>query len=117
VLAGAALFAAAASPSFWLSLVGMRETYRLAEMTRVMDRSKGLGGQVLGYNYLRSPEWVHPLARASGAAAGFGPALIASLLLFERIAHGPLRVTLCGNCGRRLRGLTEPACPFCSATF
>lgn len=117
IAAGAALFGAAAYPSYWLSILAMREAYRAGERTGIMNGSLGLAGQILGYSYFRSPVWMHPVARGLGAALGFGPALLSSLVLAERISRGKLRVTLCGSCGRRLERLADPACPACSTRF
>ncbi len=117
ILVAAAVFSVLLYPSLYLNLVATRETYRLAEITGIMTRTGNLGGQILGYNYLRSPAWMHPTAHFVGAAVGFGPALVLALLTFERVAFGPLRATLCGRCGRRLRNLSRPACPACGAEF
>ena len=56
-------------------------------------------------------------ARFVGAAVGYGPALALALLALDRVAFGPLRATLCGRCGRRLKNLVRPECPGCGASF
>ena len=55
IAAGAALFGAAAYPSYWLSILAMREAYRAGERTGIMDGRHGPAGQLLGYTYLRTP--------------------------------------------------------------
>jgi hypothetical protein len=117
VLVAGSVFGVLLYPSFDLDLIAMRETYRLGELTGIMHRGGNLGGQIMGYNYLRSPAWMHPMAHLVGALAGYGPALVLALLAFDRIAFGPLRATLCGRCGRRLEHLSRPACPACGAVF
>jgi hypothetical protein len=119
VVIGATAMDALAWPSFWTSLVVRRECYRLAEFVGIMDPSGSLGGQVAGYNFQRSPAWVHPASEFIAAVIGFAPALALALLLMHRIGFGPLgwRATLCGRCGAKLRGLTEPRCAACGAEF
>ncbi len=112
-----ALFAAALRPSLTISLYALRETYRTAEMLGIMNPKGRLGGQVMGFNYQRDPAWVHRAAEHIAVAVGYGPALIAALLLFERVGFGPLWATLCGRCGGRLKGLAKPECPHCGAPF
>jgi hypothetical protein len=114
--AAAAAFAALAYPSFWLYLLSWRELLRLAAVCGLFAQSRGLGGQILGYNYYRDPPWVHAVAMALAAMAGFGPALVASIALMRRI-RGSAEPTLCGACGSTLRGLAEPKCPACGAGF
>jgi hypothetical protein len=115
VTAAAALFASLAWYSFDLSLRARREVYRAAEFAGLMNPTGPLGGQIKGFNYQRNPAWVHLVASVLGAAAGFGPVLVATLLLYHRIAYGPFAATLCGRCGATLRNLAEPRCPRCRA--
>jgi hypothetical protein len=111
-LAGAALFAALLFPSRWLELRAVRELLRGAEAAGLMDLSGGLGGQILGYNYYRKPEWVHWAVWVLSAAAAYAPALACSLLLAQRIGGGSAH-TRCGRCDAVLKGLTEPRCSAC----
>jgi hypothetical protein len=105
--------------SFDLCLIVQREIYRAAEALGIMQAGGPLAGQIKGFNYLRSPEWMHPLSQFLGAAIGYGPALIVALLCFHRLAFGRfnLRATLCGNCGSALHQLREPRCPTCLQQF
>jgi hypothetical protein len=100
-------------------LLVMREVLRAADWAGLVDRGGGLGGQILGYNFLRNPEWVREVARVVAAAVGFGPALVAALLVMQRVGLGPIgwRDSVCGKCGARMRGLSEPRCAACGGEF
>jgi hypothetical protein len=110
---GAGIFLTLYWPSSWGRLIAMREFYRAAEAVGVMDPRAGLGGQVLGRNFARDPRWLHPLISGAAGAAGFGPALVLSLLAISRLAGR--RATWCGRCGAELRNLAEARCPSCGA--
>lgn len=101
---------------YWLT---MRETLRSAERVGIMDPNGNLGGQILGYNYQREPRWVHEVGRVLAAAAGYGPAMVLSLLVLHRVGVGRFgwRDTMCGKCGVRMQGLSEPRCAACGREF
>lgn len=120
VCVGGAVFLAAANLSPWgwslgrVHLLAKRELYELLEAVRVMDTSAGLGGQVYGHNFARDPAWAHWVVGGLAAAAGYGPALVASVLVARRVRGDRVR-TVCGKCGAELRGLKEAKCPVCGA--
>jgi len=89
----------------------LRETYRLCEAVGIMRAGGPLGGQVVGFNYQRRPEWVHPVARSATHAVAMTPALVFALLIYHRAAFGRLGLeqTLCGACGRARRA--DGPCP------
>ena len=119
VAAGAELFAVLAMPSARVYWVTMRETLRLAARVGIMDSGGGLGGQILGYNYLRKPAWAYDGGRVLAAAVGFGPALVLSLLVLQRVGVGRIGWgdSVCGKCGGRILGAREPRCPVCGVEF
>jgi hypothetical protein len=114
-ITGVLLFALLAYPSLWAELYLRRELLRLGELTGLLTPGN-LGGQILGYNYLRNPEWYHWFAGGISGALGYAPAFILSLLLMRRIT-GAHRVSHCGACGAALRALTLPVCPACKEKF
>lgn len=112
LLAATILFLTMAYPSFYLQLFCTREFLRLAAALGLSDSSRGLGGQILGFNYARHPRWVFHTAGFLAAAVAFIPALTASILTLRRLS-GASRVPLCGRCGHTLQNLSEPRCPYC----
>ncbi len=101
------------------SNIVQRECYRAAEAIGIMSPNGPLGGQIAGFNYQRSPEWVHVVAEFVASLVAFLIPVIAGLLIFQRLALGPLhlRATLCGHCGSRLHNLKTPACHCCGASL
>ncbi|MBC7836144.1 MAG: hypothetical protein H7Y88_13745 [Phycisphaerales bacterium] len=120
VAAAGAAFLVLALVSSWLELLFQRELLRGAEWAGLMDAKGGLGGQILGLNYLRNPRWVHWVATALGAAVAYAPAVLIAMLVFPKVRHGRwrgARATRCGHCGTELRGLREAKCPACGRGF
>jgi hypothetical protein len=117
ILGAAAVFLLLAYPCFILNLYCLRECYRLATLAGLLDPSAGLGGQILGFNYARNPEWVRSVCGVVATLIGFAPAVTAGLWIFERVARGPIhwRATICGRCGDVLHGLQKPKCPACGS--
>lgn len=113
---GALVFATMAYAATRLYWVSIRETHRVAEWVGVMDPKGDLGGQVAGFNYQRHPSWVYPVGQALGAAVAFGPGVVISLLVMQRVGLG-WRATLCGKCGARMKGLDGPRCAACGGEF
>lgn len=114
VLAGFVVMAAAAWPLRRAELLLRRETLRAMEAAGIMDTDRGLGGQIMGYNYFRHPEWAHWVAGIASAAVAFAPGVLPGLLVMRRIGGlGQRGVTRCGACRKVLRNLTEPRCPHC----
>ncbi len=85
-------------PSRYASLYLTREGLRTASALGIMDESRGLGGQILGYNYYRHPVWVHDVIAVAASAAGFGFPFALCVLLARRINRRGA-ATLCGRCG------------------
>jgi hypothetical protein len=119
VAAGVLVFAGCARASQRLYWLTMRETLRTAERVGIMDPKGNLGGQILGFNYQREPEWVHGAGRFVAAAVGYGPAVVVSMLVLQRVSCGRIgwRDSVCGRCGTRMRGLSEPRCAACGGEF
>lgn len=115
--ASAVAFGAIAYASSRLYWITLRETHRAAEWVGIMDPNGDLGGQVAGFNYQRHPRWVYSVGQVAGAAVAFGPGLVVSLLVLERVGFGRARVSVCGKCGARMRGLKEPRCAACGVEF
>ncbi len=85
----AAVLIAAAYPCLWLTLLAHRELLRAAAAIGLLDTSRGLGGQILRYNYPRHPEWVHPILAAAAASLGYALPLLVAALLYRAIAKPP----------------------------
>ncbi len=118
--AGVLVFGAIAHPSWRLYWIVVRGALQTAEFVGIMDRTgNNLGGQVAGHNYQREPTWVFPAARVPAALVTYGPAAAVSLLVFHRVGLGRLgwRASLCGKCGARMQGLSEPRCSACGGEF
>jgi len=109
---GAAVFAALAYPSQLLTLWCTRELFRFFEAVGIMNPNGPLGGQILGFNYQRQPEWAHWAAGGMASAAGYGAALVGSILIIRRVS-GASRATLCGRCGSRIKNAKEMRCASC----
>jgi hypothetical protein len=103
VLVAAVVFCAMAYASSRLYWITIRETHRAAEWVGIMDPNGDLGGQVARFNYQRNPRWVYPVGQVMGAAVAYGPALVAALLVMERVERGSWRASVCGKCGARMR--------------
>lgn len=113
--AAVAIYAALAYPGARVQMLCVREGYRLSELVGIMDPGGALGGQILGFNYQREPGWVHRVLWTLGAAAGYGPGLVAAL---GAATPGVWRgVTMCGRCGRWVRGVSGGRCPHCGGEF
>jgi hypothetical protein len=119
LIAALVLFLILQSLCFDLYLIARREVFRAAELVGIMDANGDLGGQVMGFNHQRYPQWVYPAGRFTAAVAIYGPVLILSLLTLHRIDRGTLglRSTLCGKCGSTMKSLTEPRCTSCREMF
>lgn len=120
VAAGIVVFSAIAYPSWRLYWIVVRGVLQSAEFVGIMNaRGNNLGGQVAGHNYQREPAWVFPVARVPAALVTYGPAAALSLLVFHRVGLGRFewRASLCGKCGARMQGLSEPRCSACGAEF
>ncbi len=106
-------------PSKYTSLYLTREGLRTATTLEIMDESRGLGGQILGYNYYRHPVWVHGVIAVAASAAGYGLPFALCILLARRLNRNGT-ATLCGRCGTDIdrsggfvltpSGLQCPAC-------
>ena len=112
VASGLVVFGLLAWPSWRLWLLCTRELYRLFELVGIMNPGK-VGGQILGYNFLRDPQWTHVVVRSAAAAIAFAPALAASFWLRTRLERVPCP-TRCGACDAVLKNLTTCACPKCN---
>lgn len=110
VLAVIAL-AAALYPLRWLHLLCHREVLRLCTLAGLLDPSRGLGGQIMGYNYPRYPEWVHWAASVVSTALVLGSALALVVLVGRR------RGTICGRCASVLRIPSGGRCAACGDHF
>ena len=111
-LVGAAAFLVLAWPSWRLWLLCTRELYRLFELAGIMNPGQ-LGGQILGYNFLRDPQWTHVVVRSAAAAIAFAPALAVSFWIRTRLDRAS-GATRCGACDAVLKNLTSCACPTCN---
>ena len=111
------VFGAAAWASSRLYWITIRETHRAAELVGIMNPNGDLGGQVARFNYQRNPRWVYPVGQVLAAAVAYGPGLVFSLLVMERVTKGRLRVSVCGRCGARMRELKEAKCAACGEEF
>jgi hypothetical protein len=87
IAAGLALLLALYDPSRTASYYVLREILRGAQAAGLMDTGRGLGGQVMGFNYCRHPAWVHQVAGAGAWAIAFAPALVGSLIVLRRISR------------------------------
>ena len=106
------VFGLLAWPSWWLWLWCTRELYRLFELVGIMNPGQ-LGGQILGYNFLRDPQWTQLVVRSAAAAIAFAPALAISFWLRTRLDRAP-GATRCGACDAVLKNLSTCACPNCN---
>lgn len=116
ILVPVCLFALAAYPSWYGSLYVRREMYRLFELVGIMHAGGDLGGQLLGFNYQRHPEWAHYGAVFVSGVVAFAPAVLGAVYVRRRMS-GAAYETRCGGCGRVLRGLSEPRCPHCGGAL
>lgn len=111
-------------PAKYSILYLTREGLRLATSLGIMDKENGLGGQILGYNYFRHPDWAHWLIGFLAAAIALGIPFACCLLLAHRIKSRRGSPTFCGVCGTNIdsRGgciLTPHGlqCPACKTIF
>ncbi|MBU6412307.1 MAG: hypothetical protein KGS45_02440 [Planctomycetes bacterium] len=72
--------------------------YWSLEQAGWMDKTKGLGGQIAGYNYWREPIWLREVANLVCHLIVTAPLLLVVLYLWER-RSGEWNRTLCGSCG------------------
>lgn len=87
IAAGLALLLALYDPSRTASYYVLREILRWAQAAGLMDTSRGLGGQVMGFNYCRHPAWVHQVAGAGAWSIAFAPAIAGSLIVLRRLSR------------------------------
>jgi hypothetical protein len=115
-MAGSLLFGALLYPSRIAELHARRGALKAADAAGIMDSTRELGGQILGYNYYRHPRSVHAAVGLLSTGVGYAPALVLSLMLTRRML-GDAHATRCGRCSARLHNLAEPRCPTCGEAF
>lgn len=103
---------ALAYPCYWAGLYGRREAYKLFERVGIMTPGGALGGQILGHNYQRNPEWAHVVAIGATGTLAFSPSLLAAIGVHRALTRGSRR-TRCGRCGAVLEQLASAQCPAC----
>lgn len=103
---------ALAYPCYWAGLYGRREAYKLFERVGIMTPGGPLGGQILGHNYQRNPEWAHVVAIGATGTLAFSPSLLAAIGVHRALTRGSRR-TRCGRCGAVLEKLASAQCPAC----
>ncbi len=98
-----------------------RESLRLAEVAGIMHTDRGLGGQILGYNYYRHPISAHWGAQIISASLATALPLTGAFFLYRRIS-GAAHATHCAHCGTNIdkrAGLIRTdnnlCCPRCHA--
>jgi hypothetical protein len=82
----------------WAQYYVLRMLYQGLEWAGWMDESKGLGGQMAGYNFWREPIWLREIANLVGTLMLIVPLLLLVLWLWERCS-ARWRQTMCGACG------------------
>lgn len=112
ILAPMVILAALAYPCWYGSLYGRREAYKLFERVGIMTPGGALGGQILGHNYQRSPDWAHLVAIGTSGVLAFTPALLAAIGAHRALTRASRR-TRCGRCGAVLEKLASAQCPAC----
>ena len=100
-MAALCVFAVLMYPSQRLALYLRREMLRSAEALGLMDKGRGMGGQIMGYNYYRYPEWVYAVSEVTSAMLGFGAAFCLSIVVLRRVG-GCVGATRCGVCGKNI---------------
>ena len=103
---------ALAYPCHRAGLYGRREAYKLFERVGIMTPGGALGGQILGHNYQRNPEWAHVVAIGATGTLAFSPSLLAAIGVHRALTRGSRR-TRCGRCGAVLEKLASAQCPAC----
>lgn len=68
----------------WAQYYVLRVLYQGLEWAGWMDKSKGLGGQVAGYNFWREPIWLRQIANLLCHLMVIAPLLLLILVLWER---------------------------------
>lgn len=68
----------------WVQYYVLAALYWLLEQAGWMDESKGLGGQVAGYNYWREPIWLREIANLVCQLIVTAPLLLIVLVMWER---------------------------------
>jgi hypothetical protein len=99
------------TPLGWVRHYLLAILYRGLEVAGWMDESKGLGGQVAGYNFWREPIWLREIANLLRDWMVLMPLFLAVLFLWERCGAG-WRQTVCGACGG-WRWNADGACAGC----